>query len=241
VTVRSLFTWATAIGISVASVQAKEPSRLKLVDKTPVQTVSSNQQLADSVANQLRASGLGAGANIHIATNNGSVELSGTASSADHAQKIAQKVSSISGVLKVINGIQTQPITQVSNPLEAANLPPTNLGAMPYNVSPVMPIMMGGGGTPEPIPVAAPNFPQVDPNGPSLPNHAWPTYAPYPNYSRVAYPEAYPYNAYPFIGPFYPFPKVPLGFRSIKLEWEDGHWYYGKISTPHDYWRVRFW
>jgi hypothetical protein len=59
--------------------------------------------------------------------------------------------------------------------------------------------------------------------------------------SRVAYPQAYPYNAFPFIGPFYPFPKVPLGWRSVKLDWDDGHWYIGRLSTPHDYWRVRFW
>ena len=59
--------------------------------------------------------------------------------------------------------------------------------------------------------------------------------------SRVAYPQAYPYNAFPFIGPYYPFPKVPLGWRKVTLEWEDGHWYLGRNSAPHDYWRVRFW
>jgi hypothetical protein len=76
---------------------------------------------------------------------------------------------------------------------------------------------------------------------PPLPPYAWPTYAPHNNVSRVAYPTAYPYNAFPFIGPFYPFPKVPLGWRSVKMEWEDGHWWYGRTSTPQDYWRVRFW
>ncbi len=78
-------------------------------------------------------------------------------------------------------------------------------------------------------------------SGPKLPPYAWPTYAPYANISRVAYPQAYPYNAFPYIGPFYPFPKVPLGWRSVKLEWDDGHWYFGRLSTPHDYWRVKFW
>ena len=46
------------------------------------------------------------------------------------------------------------------------------------------------------------------------------------------YPQTYPYNAFPFIGPFYPFPKVPLGWRKVVLEWEDGHWYYGKLVQP---------
>ena len=80
-----------------------------------------------------------------------------------------------------------------------------------------------------------------DMQAPPLPPYAWPTYAPYNNVSRVAYPQAYPYNAFPFIGPYYPFPKVPLGWRKVTLEWEDGHWYLGRNSAPHDYWRVKFW
>jgi hypothetical protein len=81
----------------------------------------------------------------------------------------------------------------------------------------------------------------VDPSGPNLPPHAWPTYAPYNNMSRVAYPGSYPYQAFPYIGPFYPFPKVPLGWRKVVLEWDDGHWYLGRLRGPHDQWRVRFW
>ena len=94
----------------------------------------------------------------------------------------------------------------------------------------------------EPVPLnAMAAMGPMDAAGPKLPPHAWPTYAPYNNYSRVAYPGAYPYNAFPYIGPFYPFPKVPLGWRKVVLEWDDGHWYMGRLSTPHDYWRVKFW
>jgi hypothetical protein len=81
----------------------------------------------------------------------------------------------------------------------------------------------------------------ADLSPPKMPPYAWPTYAPYNNYSRVAYPTLYPYNAWPFIGPFYPFPKVPLGWRSVKLQWNDGHWWYSKTATGHDWWRVRYW
>jgi len=81
----------------------------------------------------------------------------------------------------------------------------------------------------------------VDPAGPRLPPYAWPTYAPYNNYSRVAYPSEYPYSAFPYIGPMYPFPKVPLGYRAIKLEWEDGHWWYGRTAVNRDWWKVRYW
>ena len=96
--------------------------------------------------------------------------------------------------------------------------------------------------TGEPVPLnGAPMMTALDPAGPRLPPYAWPTYAPYNNMSRVAYPQSYPYNAFPYIGPYYPFPKVPLGWRKVVLEWEDGHWYYGKLASPQDMWRVKFW
>ena len=38
----------------------------------------------------------------------------------------------------------------------------------------------------------------------AIPNYAWPSYAPYPNFSAVGYPTAYPWQAWPNIGPFYP-------------------------------------
>jgi hypothetical protein len=80
-----------------------------------------------------------------------------------------------------------------------------------------------------------------DLNPPLMPPYAWPTYAPYNNFSRVATPLAYPYQSWPFIGPCYPFPKIPLGWRSVKLEWEDGHWWYSRVATGNNFWRLRFW
>ncbi len=76
---------------------------------------------------------------------------------------------------------------------------------------------------------------------PPLPPYAWPTYAPYNNFSRVAYPTAYPAEAFPFIGPFHPFPKVPPGWRSVKLEWDDGYWWFSKTANKHNWWKARFW
>ncbi len=95
---------------------------------------------------------------------------------------------------------------------------------------------------PEPIPLGATN-PGYGAGmcPPPLPPYAWPTYAPYNNLSRVAYPTAYPYEAFPFIGPYYPFPKVPPGWRSVKLEWDDGYWWFSKTANKHNWWKVRFW
>jgi hypothetical protein len=59
---------------------------------------------------------------------------------------------------------------------------------------------------------------------PCMPNCAWPSYAAYPNYAAVTYPKQYSPTAWPFIGPFYPYPQVPLGWRKVTLEWDDGWW-----------------
>ena len=60
---------------------------------------------------------------------------------------------------------------------------------------------------------------------PHLPNYSWPSYAPYPNYAALTYPKQYSPSAWPYIGPFYPYPQVPLGWRKVTLEWDDGWWF----------------
>jgi hypothetical protein len=60
---------------------------------------------------------------------------------------------------------------------------------------------------------------------PNMPNCAWPAYASYPNYAAVTYPKQYSPTAWPYIGPFYPYPQVPLGWRKVVLEWHDGWWF----------------
>jgi hypothetical protein len=59
---------------------------------------------------------------------------------------------------------------------------------------------------------------------PTMPGYAWPSYAAYPNYAAVTYPKQYSPTAWPYIGPFYPYPQVPLGWRKVTLEWDDGWW-----------------
>ncbi|MCA9264767.1 MAG: BON domain-containing protein, partial [Planctomycetales bacterium] len=41
---------------------------------------------------------------------------------------------------------------------------------------------------------------------PNLPGYAWPGYAAYPNYAALTYPKQYSPKAWPYIGPFYPYP-----------------------------------
>jgi hypothetical protein len=61
-------------------------------------------------------------------------------------------------------------------------------------------------------------------DSPQMPGYAWPSYAAYPNYAALTYPQQYSPSAWPYIGPFYPYPQVPLGWRKVTLEWDDGWW-----------------
>ena len=76
-----------------------------------------------------------------------------------------------------------------------------------------MPGGMGGGG-------GAVNYDNAQ-----MPGYAWPSYASYPNYAALSYPKQYSPTAWPYIGPFYPYPQVPLGWRKVCLEWDDGWWF----------------
>jgi hypothetical protein len=80
------------------------------------------------------------------------------------------------------------------------------------------PMAMGGTG------VGMPPVPMRG-DGPNMPNYAWPSYSAYPNYAALQYPTQYSPTAWPYIGPFYPYPQVPLGWRRVSLEWDDGWWW----------------
>jgi hypothetical protein len=72
---------------------------------------------------------------------------------------------------------------------------------------------------------------------PCMPNYAWPSYAAYPNYAAVTYPKQYSPTAWPYIGPFYPYPQVPLGWRKVTLEWSDGWWFLDFKDSPASCWK----
>jgi len=85
---------------------------------------------------------------------------------------------------------------------------------------------MPGAQVPPPAPYAHPGagMSQASYGTPNLPEHAWPAYAQYPNSAAVTYPQQYSASAFPYIGPFYPYPQVPLGWRDATLRWDDGQW-----------------
>ena len=239
--VRALFSLAVAAGLTGSAI-ANPPAPL------PVSAANPNQTLADNVAYRLRASGVASGADVSIVAQEGTVTLSGTAKDAAQKARIVAGVKAVSGVVVIRDNLRavSAGVVQVQEPpIGLAPLAPTPLGPtgapLPMGVQPLPPGAAPFNPIVEPAPLGVPGHAAPDIQAPNLPPYAWPTYAPYNNLSRVAYPEAYPYNAFPFIGPYYPFPKVPLGWRKVTLEWEDGHWYIGRNSAPHDYWRVKFW
>jgi hypothetical protein len=86
------------------------------------------------------------------------------------------------------------------------------------------PGMVGGMGGPQAMGHVPGGGVGVNYDNAQLPGYAWPSYAAYPNYSALTYPKQYSPTAWPYIGPFYPYPQVPLGWRKVTMEWDDGWW-----------------
>jgi BON domain-containing protein len=247
---RYMLTAALGLGL-VQALWGQEPARLG-VDRgqavQPRSEPSANQRMAETIAEQLRQSAVLQGYQISINFQSGAAEVVGavtTQAQHDEALRIVQGVPGVERVrdhLGVVPPMGLQQIQAAMPPVgEAAPLPggpamppagmvPPPIGPGPYAV-PIepMPMFPYGYGSPYVL------------NTPRMPPYAWPTYAPYNNYARNAIPVDYPYNSWPFIGPPYPFPKVPLGWRQVKLEYQDGHWWFGKVATCHDWWRLRYW
>lgn len=99
-------------------------------------------------------------------------------------------------------------------------------GGYPQGGYPAYPAaaMMQGGPAPMPGAMAMNGSNPVIYDQPNLPQSAWPAYASYPNFAAVTYPKQYSASAWPYIGPFHPYPQVPLGWRKVQLEWDDGYW-----------------
>lgn len=185
------------------------------------------------------------GFGVDVNTRDGQVQLNGRASSEAQRQLINEMVSRTAGVRTVVDNIAVhgqsptldlQPLAgpQVNRPGTPAQMASNRVPVQtaPYAMNQPMPMqqtgaVMGGGYAQTPVPMAATSAMAGGPRyeQPYLPNYAWPGYAAYPNYAAVSYPQQYSPSAFPYIGPFYPYPQVPLGWRKVSLEWDDGWWY----------------
>jgi hypothetical protein len=200
-----------------------------ITSTTAQEVAKQNQAVADSVVDSLRKSGEFHGARLDVEAAKGVVTLRGSVASETQKQALTSKVLSVKGVTGVVDDVKVAPAKEIQQ--------------VQYDVA------LGGHGhggvVSGPIhgaPVAAEHAGMMDPNAPApengavgaygpgagshaMPNYAWPSYAPYPNFSAVGYPTVYPWQAWPNIGPIHPYPEVPLDWRAVTLRWDDGLWW----------------
>lgn len=202
---------------------------------------SSNQQVAQKIATALSGQNL-QGYDIRIHYQNGVATLGGSIASREQWAQASQAAGTVPEVRQVVNRMQV-------------GRPQPNVRQVGYRQDPPMPMpgaapMPGGapmGPPPGWSPPAAPQ-PYGHPGAgmanqaysmPNLPDHAWPAQAQYPNSAQISYPQMYSASAWPYIGPFYPYPQVPLGWREAQLEWDDGFWHLNfKPRTSKWFWFV---
>jgi len=223
-------------GAGAAGARTRPPRRRARPDPRPAAPPSANQKTANTIAEHLRQSGQLRQYSIDVAFVNGTAELNGVVADQLQREEALRVVQGVPGVGRVLDHLRL-----------AEN--------------PIIPVQAA---VPAPVPVARrrrcrasrwastacrPSRRRCSPRravavrrqpAQAAP-YAWPTYAPYNNLSRVAYPTAYPYNACRSSGRSTPSRRSRFGWRSVKLEFQDGHWWYSKVACPHDWWRVRYW
>jgi hypothetical protein len=201
-----------------------------------------NQRTAESIAEALRSARF-SGQDIEIQYLNGVATIGGAVASPAIKASASSIVSQVDGVQRVDNRLSVAPQIQATAADQGQGAPVQNtrmqaeIAAPPVAAPPGAPYPPPGGPYPPP---GAPYGPGAVPAGygpppammaqgpvfdqPNVPNYAWPSYATYPNYAQVNYPKQYSASAWPYIGPFYPYPQIPLGWRKAQLEWDDGYW-----------------
>jgi len=267
VIVPSRYFMAAAAGLWMAlPLPGQEPAGPKIKPSEASATnvaPSANQRLADTIVERLQQDGQLHHYTVTVFVKDGTAKLVGNVADQAQHEEVLHLVQGVPGVERVLDEIkparaasmlaensaapgQLLPVDQLIKVAQTAPAEPLAAAQeqfpMPQKLQPPQVPSAGPAISTEPQPIYQTPMPgPYDLNPPRMPPYAWPTYAPYNNYSRVAYPTAYPAQAFPFIGPCYPFPKVPLGWRSVKLEWQDGHWWFGKVANSHDWWRLRYW
>ncbi len=209
---------------------------------------------AEQIAIVLRDSGQMRDYSVGVKYKSGTVWLNGRVASDEQMQAALEVISDVEGIEQIVNNLEvaeSSPVKQTSatrpatrrasasgSDLEADQVTPAmqRSGKAKGDVTPAgyhrlkhaarhagpVPAYIGASG---PAPAAY--------DQPHMPNYAWPSYAAHPNYAALTYPKQYSPTAWPFIGPFYPYPQVPLGWRKVALEWDDGWWFLDFYDRSH--------
>lgn len=209
------------------------------------QQKSSNQAVAEKIAKALQTARLN-DFDIEIRYKNGRALLRGAVATSEQKNEATRLVRQVAGVKALDNRLQIRGKAAQSSAAGGAIRPVAAQRAMAaaYQQGGGQPMppqgpaaTRGGSGIPAPPSYGHPGqgASHVAYNMPHLPEHAWPSYASYPNYAQVSYPKQYSASAWPYIGPFYPYPQVPLGWRQAQLVWDDGYWNL-KFDSKTDRW-----
>ncbi len=242
---------AQAAGYRAAATKSPQ-SPAPLRTASPIQqtaaTVPSNQQVAEQIGGALYQAGL-QGYDIDIHYQMGVATLSGPVGTPAQRAAAEAATQQVSGVRQVVNQLEVsapvaqrpaapQPAMQQGPPMSRAaysqQLDPAAYAQQPPPVPPSAGPMMQASAS---APMAMGGAGHL--SHPHLPAHAWPAYAQYPNSAAVTYPTQYSASAFPYIGPFYPYPQVPLGWRDVRLQWDDGFWHVNFNKEPN-VWKTLF-
>lgn len=196
-------------------------------------SMEDNQAMAEQIAGALSSANLD-GYDIEISYQNGVATLGGQVAAPEQRMAAERVVGQIPGVRGVRNNLMIPGAPRPGMMGPGGQMGPAGYPGGPgyppvrnvgYQGGPgMMDPAMGAGGPPPGYGAGGPGMSSPVYNSPSLPDHAWPTYAQYPNSAAVNYPQQYSASAFPYIGPFYPYPQVPLGWRDATLRWDDGQW-----------------
>ena len=229
---------AGAAGSGIQQVAAKAPSGPAITRPAPAPPAAvaeakgmSDGAMARQIAQSLADAGL-LNYDLEVRCTSGVATLLGQVDTPAQRQAAAQAASKVSGVKTVHNGLTVgRPVAQVSAPVASRGAMPPQAMAMQGQPMAMQgqPMAMQGPGMPMQagpamMPPTAVGYAPTSYNHPHLPPYAWPSYAQYPNSAAVTYPTQYSASAWPYIGPFYPYPQVPMGWREVSLEWDDGYW-----------------
>lgn len=187
--------------------------------------------VAQQIAQRLHTSGQLKGYSVGVKHKAGTVWLKGEVADAKQAAAAIRIAKGTPNVAQVVNNLSVrggQEPTPAVRPVAANGNRPQPVRPMQRVAARQESVVEDGGAVgQQPMPMyagaASGNAPAVY-DQPNMPSYAWPSYASYPNYAAVSYPKQYSPMAWPYIGPFYPYPQVPLGWRKVTLEWDDGWW-----------------
>jgi osmotically-inducible protein OsmY len=216
---------------------------IPMAAQVPVTPLVDDEQIAQQIYQRLQKhqeSGELKGFHLDLRVEDGSVVLDGRVSTARQKSLTLDVARRVPGVYQVVDMIRVEKdsngrnVVPVSNTHSVANPNNVPLPLQSAYANPLPAIPQGAYASQtqlsgQPVPMMAHHastagIAPVRYDHPNLPNYAWPSYAAYPNYAAVTYPRQYSASAWPYIGPFYPYPQVPLGWRKVALEWRDGWW-----------------